>query len=103
MIEVAVRDDHRVDVEQRDVLLEVRQRPRAGVEPDVEPLVAEQVPAGGLSDAAPAPAGAEDHQLHARALLRTDIPGTLHAPGAARLERDELHGADLRPEESRAD
>src|SRR5207253_5629975 len=83
VVEVPVRHDHRVDVERVDVLLELRQRPRPGVEPHVEFGLGEQIPAGGPARARPRPVRTEDGDPH-RPLPASSIP---RAPASGRRKR----------------
>ena len=64
MVEVAVGDDDRVHVGDADVPLEIRQRPRSQIDPQVEPVGPDQVAASGTARAGPSAARAEDDQLH---------------------------------------
>src|SRR4029450_6004891 len=69
VVGVLVRDDHRVYVGDADVLLQVRHRARTGVDPEVEPILPDEITAERAALLRPCPARPEDDQLQVAFLL----------------------------------
>ena len=74
VVRMAVGDQHRADVVHADDLLESRERPGPGVDPQVVPVVRHEVAAVLAARPGPGALRAQDRQLHAPSRLTCSTP-----------------------------